>query len=165
MEFCLAEAMRAVDREHIRQSSSLVFHCDNRKSRLTVLFSAGRESDLVVRRGFLGHVDATAIKNRELDASMSYAIAIQQIMREFCTAGCGAPFVAGGHPDAFDAGLFEHMQRIHEVFDADGEQCIQNAGEMLTGVLDGDPAALLFKTKMVTKDVTHAARRTTQINS
>jgi len=34
LQFCVAEAMRAMDREHIRKSDSLGFHCDGRKNGL-----------------------------------------------------------------------------------------------------------------------------------
>ena len=54
LQFCVAEAMRAMDREHIRKSDSLVFHCDGRNHRFTIKFSSGIESSLKVRRGFFG---------------------------------------------------------------------------------------------------------------
>ena len=63
----------------------------------------------------------------------------------FCTAAHGAPGVKGS--GTFDAALFEHMQRIHEVFDADGEYVVQCAGEMMTDALRDDPGALLSRTK------------------
>ena len=97
------------------------------------------------------------IKNKEQDAASSYAAAIDQVMRLFCTSAHGG----SGHKQcgSFDGALYEHMQRIHEVFDADGEPSIQCAGEMVSNALCDNPGALLSGTKTVMKDLTHAARR------
>eukprot|EP00959_Pyramimonas_sp_CCMP1952_P007506 157042-Pyramimonas_sp.AAC.1 len=57
MQFCLAEGLRSLDREHIRTSNSIVFHADGRTHMFTVKFSAGRLDTLSVRRGVLGHSD------------------------------------------------------------------------------------------------------------
>ena len=97
------------------------------------------------------------IKNKEQDAASSYAAAIDQVMRLFCTSAHGAPGVK--ECGSFDRALYEHMQLIHEVFDADGEACIQCAGEMVSNALLDNPGALLSRTKTVMKDLTHAARR------
>jgi len=97
------------------------------------------------------------IKNKEQDAASSYAAAIDQVMRLFCTSAHGAPGVK--ECGSFDRALYAHMQLIHEVFDADGEACIQCAGEMVSNALLDNPGALLSRTKTVMKDLTHAARR------
>ena len=161
MQFCLAEGLRSLDREHIRKSDSIVFHADGRKHRFTGKFSAGRLDTLSVRRGVLGHSDFVKVKADQPDAASAYAEALQQTMTNFCTTGHGAPYLAKGDPQPiFDRSLFERIRNTHEVFDADGDPTTQAAGEMVTDAFHDNPNSLLPRTKLLLKDATHAARRT-----
>ena len=80
IQHCIAEALRATDREHIKHSTSLVFHADGRKHRFTVRSSAGSLVKLKVRRGILGHTDFIKIKANQPDAASAYCEAMQKIM-------------------------------------------------------------------------------------
>ena len=106
----------------------------------------------------LGHVDFTKVKAHEPDAASAYVEAMRQAMLNFCTCGHDAPGVDSSK-QRFDQDLFSHLQRSHEALDCDAGSTIQAAGEIMTNALLDNPEALLPHTKVLFKDVTHAARR------
>ena len=113
MEFCLAEALRMDDREHLRHCISLVTHIDGRQHRLTACFT-GVDGDLNCKRGLLGHV---AYVGSELsDKTEAYVHAMDKLLRQYCTfwISCAACTKQAG--PKFDKPLYEHIKSIHELF-------------------------------------------------
>ena len=157
MHFCLAEAMRLVEREHILMSSSMATHVDAKGSRLTARFSATiMHKELPTRAGLLGHVDF--VKQRDTDATTNLAKAMQKIVENFCTFGLGAPHTRKPRT-TFDQNLYNHIWKINEVLDADSERTVQLAAMDVTNAL-GDADQVLFgNNKSINRDPTHAARR------
>ena len=159
LDFCTAEAMRCQDREHLRSCNHFVSHTDGKKKRLTMQFVA-TNSDLVYRKGHLGHVDHVGGP----DSVESYVASIRLLLEQFCTFGHGAPGRQTKAPlTEFDDELFQHMLNIHEVWDADAARVMTLTGMELSNHGNLRPDGALFSSnKMARKDPTHAARRMLQ---
>ena len=89
MHFCLAEAMRCIDREHLRRSTSLATHVDGKGARLTLRFSVA--SGFRGRKGLLGHVDYHVESIRDPSPEATFSNAVIRIVQNFCTFCAGAP--------------------------------------------------------------------------
>ena len=164
--YCLAEAIRMIDRDHIEKSASLASHTDGRGSRLTMRFSATTEANLECRRGTIGQIDSAKLKARSTaDAAIIMVNCYDKILREFCTFGHGAPARPSGNgatKQHFDEELFEHLKSIHEIFDTDADPVMLLSGmEMTQSFQDG--VLPYFKNNVVQiRDKTHGARRVLQ---
>jgi hypothetical protein len=156
IQYCAAEAMRFLQRETLRQAKCLATHTDSRAKRLTVRFAACG-SGLVGSRGLLGHADYVKSAPIQPDKTTQLAMAFQEVLEHFCTEFKGAP----GRPDAerFDRPLYDHLRGIHELFNADAEQCIQLVGDDLTNKLGDEISSLLPNTHSCLKDHTHGCQR------
>ena len=88
LEFCLAEAMRMQDREHLRQCETLVVHVDG-KGKLLSMRVAATSKQLIVKRFFLGHVKHVGAA----DSIEAYVESVTKLLRDFCTAFLHAPGV------------------------------------------------------------------------
>ena len=140
MEWCVAEAMRMIDRAFLEEAGALCTNVDAKAEKFTVRFSAASRT-LQHRRGQLGHAIHAGQK---LDSVEAYVKSVETILRNFCTYGHGAP----GRPrqlPLFSASLYEHLRRIHGCFNSDAERCVKLAGIELGnhGGLRNDAAALL----------------------
>ena len=158
--FCLAEAMRALDRDHLRNSKSWASHTDGKCKVLTMRF-CGTTLSLQRRVGMLGMVDYVAIKTQEIDAAMAVKSSIEQILKQFCTWGCFAPPLAcGAQPYRwFDAELFEHLKGTHEIFDTDADRVMILSGMELTQSFQDDVIPFFPNNVVQVRDHTHGARR------
>ena len=111
----------------------------------------------------LGHVNY--VESALSDKTEAYVQSVDRLLRQYCTFGFQAPPLShklSKTGPRFDKPLYEHMKSTHEVWDTDAEQCIQLAGMECAGhggIRDNAP---LPNTKLVVKDVTHAARRVLQ---
>ena len=87
IEFVLAEAVRMIQREHIKKSVALCTHTDGKGKRLTMRFSSTNTS-LRTMKGLVGHVLHAGQHN---DATHAYVASLDRLFRRFCTIGYGAP--------------------------------------------------------------------------
>lgn len=109
MQFCLAEARRALARKVLRKATTIVLHQDGRSPRLLTRYAACTPS-LEVIRGAFPHQ-----KHYRPDYR-SVAAATLDTIRVFCTPFHGAP----GRPEAtVDEALEEHIKSSVEVLSAD----------------------------------------------
>ena len=95
MVWCIAEAMRNMERSHILRSKVMVLHQDGRKHRHTVRFSA-IDGELRMRRGLLGHVDFVVDGRTEEPGAVAIKKGAVEVIANFCTRGHGAPDRARG---------------------------------------------------------------------
>ncbi len=158
MMYCLYEAIVMNDRELIRQAECMATHSDGRAKRLSIRFAVNGPS-LLPHRGHLGHVDYVEHKRSGAESATAIGRAYDGVIRNFCTFGKHAP---DSDNEVFDEALYDHMRRIHEVFDSDAERCMINCGLDLAGALlprDQRGQAYFYNNKVLVKDPTHAARR------
>ena len=87
MKFCIAEALRMQDRAAIEYAECIVIHADSRKHRMTVRYSSCN-SDLVVKKGYFGHVDCVA---EHTDSVEHYLQSVLKVLKNFCTEALGVP--------------------------------------------------------------------------
>ena len=86
LEFCVAEAMRMMDRDHMRSSLTLVTHVDGRGKLLSMRVSA-TSSELLTRKFFLGHV----LHVSRADRVEAYVESVTKLLRAFCVDFNDAP--------------------------------------------------------------------------
>jgi len=151
LTWCLAEALKDIDRSALQEAQSIAIHQDMRKSLLCIRFCCA--GNFQVRRGILGMAtdfgtSAAEIRTATLD-----------IVSAACTPRSRPPRRSQGPRDlpVLDAALFAHVCSAIEIFDADGADDEQKAGRMLAGKA-GAPAAF-GNLKVVMRDRTHAATR------
>lgn len=123
MRWCLAEAMRELDREFLRRAHTVSLMQDSRKRRLLVRFKAATLS-LETRRGILGqhHLHGSMNGSGLREGTLA-------TLRTLCTKGLGAPSRPPGAPEpVFDEALMEHMVKSVEEFSADAAADEQHAG-------------------------------------
>lgn len=149
--WCLAEALKDVDRVALRSAQSIAIHQDMRAALLCIRFCCS--DGLQVRRGILGMISDFGTSAAEIRT------ATLDIVTQACTPRSQPPRRSQGHREApvVDAVLFSHVCSSIEIFDADGAADEQKAGRMLAGKA-GAPAAF-ENLKVVLRDRTHAATR------
>ena len=153
MEGLLAEAMRIIERRHIRESSCIALHTDGRACRLTVRFAAGIARTFDVRRGCFGHTDYVGLKKTCQDTSLNLAAATLQVLKNFCT------FLPKTPKEKILPELYKHIRKSVELLDADAEKTVQLASEELSNALKIAAEPHFPNATFVCKDFTHGARR------
>ena len=86
IQFCIAEAMRMQDREHVSESVTLVTHVDG-KGKLLSMRASATSLNLVTKRIFMGHVQHTS----KADTVEAYVESINKLLRNFCVTFHNAP--------------------------------------------------------------------------
>ena len=149
--WCLAEALKDIDRIALLGSQSIAIHQDMRGSLLCIRFCCA--GGFQVRRGILGMASEFGTSAPEIRT------ATLDIVTRACTPRSQPPRRSQGprQTPIVDAVLFAHVCATIEIFDADGASDEQKAGRMLAGKA-GLPAAFP-NVKAVMRDRTHAATR------
>ena len=86
LEFCIAEAMRMMDRDHMWSSPTLVTHVDGKGKLLSMRVSA-TSSELLTCKFFLGHVEHVS----QADRVEAYVDSVLKLLRAFCIEFNDAP--------------------------------------------------------------------------
>lgn len=149
--WCLAEALKDVDRAALRSSQSIAIHQDMRGSLLCIRFCCA--DSFQARRGILGMASDFGTSAAEIRT------ATLDIVSKACTPRSRPPRRSQGPQESpiVDESLFSHVCATIEIFDADGASDEQKAGRILAGKA-GAPAAFQNLT-IVLRDRTHAATR------
>lgn len=79
MQYCIAEALRELDRQHLRTATCITVHADARGARYGMQYTACLQ-DLQHRRGFLGQTHLTKHKT----GATGIADAAEEVVRKFC---------------------------------------------------------------------------------
>ena len=155
MRWCLAEAVRDIEREHVRQSIAVALHQDAREQLLLVRFAAVTDQ-MKVMRGVLGITqDYGTVADDICKATMT-------MCESFCTPRMSMPSGGNHMGSAVDSALLEHLRSIVEVIDADAATDEQRAIRILQGTSKSAAIGnkVFFpKLKIVLRDRTHAATR------
>ena len=117
MEFCLAEASRQTARQFLSRAVSVAVSQDFRKNRLLMRFTAV-DSNLEVRRGFLGSVESPGG-----ETITNVLLAMDGIVTRFFTSGAGGPA-----PQPVDEDMKQSFCEAVTVFVADAASTEQGAG-------------------------------------
>ena len=153
MQWCLAEAVREVERDCLRNTKALLSHVDGRSKRFTMRYSTVSYSSLTRRKGTMGHV---VCAGKKYDATTAYVDHTKNIIRKFCTVGVSCP-AWGSKRRYFDEDLYSKITEAHRGFGTDGARVMVLVGHELTGVLpDSDKT---FGRADFIKDHTHGMRR------
>ena len=154
MTWCLAEAARDIERDHIRQSTSVVLHQDARDQLFLVRLAAVSQ-DMKVMRGVLG------IAKNFGTTSDDICKATVGILDAFCTPRLSPPRVPSALASSVDGRLLQHLKSKIEMFDADAATDEQRAGHVLQGKsASASMSSIIFPNlKLVVRDRTHASTR------
>ena len=100
------------------------------------------------------------VSDKGPDAAIAMRHNFDIVLRKFCTLGHGAPLRAHGAPlpTKFDEKLYQHLVKIHEMWDTDADPVMLLAGSEATSETNANSAALQ-NNKIRLMDPTHAARR------
>ncbi len=166
IKWCLAEAVRSVQRERLRDCRVASIHQDGRQGRLAIRYTACGE-DLKPRVGVLG--SASLAKDFRMDA-VGMSAATVHILRSLCTSMASPPHCRRDTPPPVcDEELLDHVRGIVELFDADAASDEQLCGKLLGGrtqqpsSLSDDAYKLFHNLRIFNKDRAHASRRTRKL--
>ena len=154
MRWCLAEAIKDIERSNIKRAIAIALHQDVRSQLFLVRYAAVMK-DMSVVRGVLG---ATKNFNTTSDDICQATI---DICKSFCTPRLLPPR-AGNLQSMMDLQLFEHLRSIVEVVDADAAADEQRALRILQGGAKSMTIAckkFFPNVKVILRDRTHAATR------
>jgi hypothetical protein len=158
MRWCLAEAIKDIERSHIKHSIAVALHQDAREQLFLVRYAAVTK-DMHVMRGVLG------IARNFGTTSDDICKAIVDICKQFCTPRLSPPHV-DKHNLMANNDLFEHLRLIVEVVDADAAADEQRAIRILQGTAKSmaiTQRAFFPNLKVVLRDRTHAATRPSHV--
>jgi hypothetical protein len=150
MQWCLAESKRDMHREFLAKASSVALHYDESLGNLSVFFTASN-AHLKVRQGLMAVLPSG-------NGSADIALRVKRAVTIMCTRGLGAPprrHVAEVQDPKVDCELRDSIIQKVELLNADAAADEQRASRLLQ---DG----IMVNAKLKRKDVTHAARRTSQ---
>ena len=160
MRWCLAEAIKDIERSNIKRAIAIALHQDARSQLFLVRYAAVMK-DMSVVRGVLGTAKNFGTTSDDI------CQATINICKSFCTPRLLPPRT-GNRPSTMDLELFEHLRSIVEVVDADAAADEQRALRILQGSAKSMTLAchkFFPNLKVILRDRTHAAtRRQTQNN-
>lgn len=153
--YCLAEAMRTLDRRAFSDAASIAIHMDGKKHRHGMTYSLVTNS-FEVRRGSMGHCNYVKLGG----GTQALVKASVNIIRACCTAKRGAPCRRDDGqtlpaPEKLDHVLFAKVIDHVEVVDTDAAPDECAGARILTRSGDG----LFQNCKLVIKDHTHGCTR------
>ncbi len=158
IEFVLAEGRRMYERRFLKQSESIAVHQDGCSPRFVIRFSASK-SDLSRLKGHLGHVNQ--IKDHGTGCR-AIRDSMEQIIRNFCTPGFGAPYLDERPGKRFKPALDEAMyHKVTHTIELANRDCAGDelvAGKLATTVVE-NKYPLLPNCLALTWDKVHGARR------
>jgi len=160
MRWCLAEAIKDIERSSMKRAIAVALHQDARSQLFLVRYAAVMK-DMRVVRGVLGTAKNFGTTSDDI------CQATINICKSFCTPRLLPPRTAN-RPSTMDLELFEHLRSIVEVVDADAAADEQRALRILQGSAKSMTLAchkFFPNLKVILRDRTHAAtRRQTQNN-
>ena len=165
MLWCLAEAVRDVQREFLRTAACIGLAQDTRKGYCLIRYIAASKSTqtLDVQSGVLGLVYVPSASALVLRRAVLHGI--KQLSTCRLATGRISKRVATGN-GTFDKELATHIRTHVEVFAADGAADEQLTGRMLMGSsgrgADSELGAAMPRLRLITRDKAHASRRLLQ---
>ena len=154
MRWCLAEAIKDIERSYIKKAIAVALHQDARAQLFLVRYAAVMK-DMRVVRGVLGTAKDFGTTSEDI------CQATIDICKSFCTPRLLPPR-AGNQQSTMDRHLFEHLRSIVEVVDADAAADEQRALRILQGSARSVTAGcqkFFPNLKVILRDRTHAATR------
>jgi hypothetical protein len=157
MFWCMAEALKEIEREFLGQAVTMVLHRDEREQRLLLRYGACT-GDLRTRRSMLGQA-----KNFGAGA-VKISQATMDIIEDVCTPLAGLEDLAHGYEPKVDQSLRSHILNIIEIInnDAAADEMLSAAqleGRRGTRSDFGGLAPCLPNLKLIAWDKAHGARR------
>ena len=156
--YCLAEALRARTRKHLKQATSMTLSLDGAKTRLLVRY-ASVTKDLAIARGVLGMGRSSATGHAAVLKLLSV------IMQNAATDLAHAPPEAGQtsckSEPTFDEKLYEHIRSSVVVWNSDaaGDEMLAAQESQRLAMSPSTAQSLLPNLTFVNRDRTHASRR------
>lgn len=158
MRWCLAEAIKDIERAHVKKSNVVALHQDAREQLFLMRYSAVTP-DLKIMRGVLGVVKNFGTTSDDICKT------VITVCKDFCSPRLSPPSSTTGHrhqSSVCDLELYNHLRSIVELMDADGASDEQRAMRLLQGkahsVAIGNQT-MFPNLKIVLRDRTHAATR------
>ena len=151
MQWCLAESLREIDAKHFRKALSVAVHMDGKGHRLGATYAI-LTSDLVLRRGVLGHTNL----HKQGRGTIAIVNSMKQVLEDACTKHLGAPKRNDRHAHVepvLDRALHKHLMDHLEVLDSDAASDETAAKRMLKS------AGCFPNLKLIIKDPAHGATR------
>ena len=157
VQYCLAEAVREMQRRFFKRAESIAVHPDSKGMRYAARFSAA-DATLAVWKGTFGQV----FHIPKGVGAMAIRTSLEDLITEFCTPRHGAPARRStrSSKDAkrkreCDVELRSIIMDDIEIYDPDRVADEQSAGRSMR-----DDQSAFKRLKIVTHDHAHAARRT-----